>query len=73
MFPAFIDVNQVVTVDVLAIMGIATIAFGSVNICYALLALRAKKMLKNPNASSIINKTAGTIMVSTGALVAIKA
>jgi threonine/homoserine/homoserine lactone efflux protein len=73
LFPAFIDVNQVVAVDVLAIMGIAIIAFGSVNICYALLALRAKKMLKSPNASSIINKTAGTIMVSTGALVAIKA
>ncbi|MCJ8321056.1 MAG: LysE family translocator [Colwellia sp.] len=73
LFPAFIDVNQVVTVDVLAIMGIATIAFGSVNICYALLALRAKKMLNNPKASSLINKTAGTIMISTGALVAIKA
>lgn len=73
LFPAFIDVNRVVTVDVLAIMGIATLAFGSVNICYALLALRAKRMLKSPNASSLINKTAGTIMVSTGTLVAIKA
>ena len=72
LFPAFIDVNQVVTADVLAILGIAAVAFGSVNICYALLALRAKKMLKNPNAASLINKTAGTIMVSTGALVAIK-
>ena len=73
LFPAFIDVNKVVAVDVLAILGVATLAFGSVNICYALLALRAKKMLKNPNASSLINKTAGTIMVSTGTLVAIKA
>ncbi len=73
LFPAFIDVNKVVAVDVLAIMGVATLAFGSVNICYALLALRAKKMLKSPNASSLINKTAGTIMVSTGTLVAIKA
>ncbi len=73
LFPAFIDVNQVAAVDVLAIMGVATLAFGSVNICYALLALRAKKMLKSPNASSLINKTAGTIMVSTGTLVAIKA
>jgi threonine/homoserine/homoserine lactone efflux protein len=73
LFPAFIDVNNVVAADVLAIMGVATLAFGSVNICYALLALRAKKMLKSPNASSLINKTAGTIMVSTGTLVAIKA
>ena len=73
LFPAFIDVAQVGVIDVLTIMGVATVAFGSVNICYALLALRAKKMLKNPNAASIINKTAGTIMVSTGALVAVKA
>ena len=73
LFPAFINVNQVTTADVLSIMVIASVAFGSVNVCYALLALRAKRMLKNPNASSIINKTAGTIMVSTGALIAIKA
>lgn len=73
LFPAFIDVNQVVTMDVLAIMAVATVAFGSVNIGYALLALRAKKMLRNPHASSIINKAAGTIMISTGGLVAIKA
>jgi threonine/homoserine/homoserine lactone efflux protein len=72
LFPAFINVEQIATQDVFFILGIATIAFGSVNICYALLALRAKKMLKSPNALSIINKTAGTIMVSTGALVAIK-
>jgi len=72
LFPAFIDVSQVVTADVLAIMAVTTIVFGSVNTCYALLALRAKKMLNNPNALSLINKTAGTLMVSTGALVAIK-
>ena len=72
LFPAFINVEQISSQEVLLILGIATVAFGSVNICYALLALRAKKMLKSPNALSIINKTAGTIMVSTGALVAIK-
>ena len=73
LFPAFINVNHVTTADVLSIMVIASVAFGSVNVCYALLALRSKRMLKNPNSSSIINKTAGTIMVSTGALIAIKA
>jgi threonine/homoserine/homoserine lactone efflux protein len=72
LFPAFINVNQVTTADLFSIMLIATLAFGSVNIVYALLALRAKRMLKNSNATSIINKTAGTIMVSTGALIAIK-
>ncbi|WOH36360.1 LysE family translocator [Thalassotalea fonticola] len=73
LFPAFINVNQVVAIDVLIIMGVAALAFGSVNVFYALLAVRAKKMFKSPNATSVINKTAGTMMVSTGALIAIKA
>jgi len=72
LFPAFINVEQITPPDVMLILATATVAFGSVNIVYALLALRAKKMLKNPNAAAIINKTAGTIMVSTGALVAIR-
>jgi threonine/homoserine/homoserine lactone efflux protein len=73
LFPAFINVNQVTTYDVFSIMFVASIAFGSVNICYALLALRAQKMLKSKSASSIINKTAGAMMISTGALIAMKA
>jgi threonine/homoserine/homoserine lactone efflux protein len=72
LFPAFINVNQITTFDVFSIMLVASVAFGSINMCYALLALRAKKMLTSPNATSIINKTAGTIMVSTGSLIAIK-
>jgi threonine/homoserine/homoserine lactone efflux protein len=73
LFPSFIDVNQVATTDVLLIMGIAVIAFGSINICYALLAVRAKMMLNTPDTASIINKMAGSIMVSIGALVALRA
>ena len=72
LFPAFINVNQVAAMDVFSIMALAAIAFGSVNIAYALLALRAKKMLKTPNTSSLINKVAGTLMISTGVLVAAK-
>jgi len=51
----------------------ATVAFGSVNMCYSLLAVKAKNTFKSPNAATIINKAAGSIMVSTGTLVAIKA
>jgi threonine/homoserine/homoserine lactone efflux protein len=71
-FPAFINVNEVTFYDTSLIMLAATLAFGSVNMCYSLLAVRAKNTFKSPNATTIINKTAGTIMVSTGALVAIK-
>ncbi len=68
-FPAFINVSEVTLYDTGLIMLAATLAFGSVNICYALLAIKAKKVFKSPNASSIINKTAGTIMVSTGIII----
>ncbi len=69
-FPAFVNVGEVATTDVLLIMGAATLAFGSVNLCYAYLAIRAKNVFKSPKAATVINKTAGTIMVSTGALIA---
>jgi threonine/homoserine/homoserine lactone efflux protein len=72
-FPAFINVNEVTFYDTSLIMLAATLAFGSVNMCYSLLAVKAKNTFKSPNAAAIINKTAGTIMVSTGALVAVKA
>jgi threonine/homoserine/homoserine lactone efflux protein len=72
-FPAFINVSEVTFYDTSLIMLAATVAFGSVNLCYSLLAIKAKNTFKSPNAAVIINKTAGSIMVSTGALVAIKA
>jgi len=72
-FPAFVNVSEVTLYDTGLVMLTATLAFGSVNMCYSLLADKAKKTFKSPNAATIINKTAGTIMVSTGALVVVKA
>ena len=72
-FPAFVNVSEVTVSDTSLIMLAATVAFGSVNMCYSLLAVKAKNTFKSPNAATIINKTAGTIMVSTGVLVAVKA
>ena len=71
-FPAFINVSDVSNSDVLKIMAAATLAFGSVNLFYSYMAVKAKNLFKSPNASTVINKTAGTIMVSTGALIVVK-
>jgi len=71
-FPVFINVNVVTFYDTSLIMLVATLAFGSVNMGYSLLAVKAKNIFKSPNTTTVINKTAGTIMFSTGALVAIK-
>ena len=72
-FPAFINVSEVTFYDTGLIMLAATLAFGSVNMCYSFLAVKARDTFKSPKASTVINKTAGTIMVSTGILVAVKA
>ncbi|MEW6984147.1 LysE family translocator [Colwelliaceae bacterium 6471] len=72
-FPAFINVSEVTFYDTSLIMLAATFAFGSVNMCYSILAVKARNNFKHPNATTVINKTAGTIMMSTGAIVAVKA
>ena len=71
-FPAFINIGDVNFTDTGLIMLTATLAFGSVNIGYTLIAVRARQTFKSANASKVINKTAGTIMVTTGAIVAIR-
>jgi len=71
-FPAFINNDGVSFYDMGLIMLAATLAFGSVNIAYCLLSVKAKQVFKSPNATNIINKTAGTIMISTGAVIAVK-
>lgn len=71
-FPAFINIGNVNLTDTGLIMLTATLAFGSVNIGYTLLAVRARQTFKSANASKVINKTAGTIMVTTGAIVAVR-
>lgn len=72
-FPAFINVSDLTVYDSGLIILAATLAFGSVNIGYSILAVKVRNTFKSPHTSSVINKTAGSIMVSTGALVAIKA
>lgn len=71
-FPAFVNIDTVSAVDTGLIMLAATVAFGSVNLGYAFMAVKAKGVFKSPNASNVINKAAGSIMVSTGVLVGIK-
>ncbi|KXO09568.1 hypothetical protein AKG98_1162 [Moritella sp. JT01] len=72
-FPAFVNIGDVSVYDTVLIMLTATVAFGSVNLGYAFLAVKAKGVFKSSSASNVINKTAGTIMVSTGVLVAVRA
>ncbi|NCO72605.1 MULTISPECIES: LysE family translocator [Shewanella] len=68
-FPAFVPMNQVDVTDVIIILATATLAFGSVNLTYAYLASSAKHVFTSPNAVTIINRTAGSIMLIAGILI----
>ncbi|MCT8987110.1 LysE family translocator [Shewanella phaeophyticola] len=70
-FPAFVPMTQVSFLDVIIIITIATAAFGSVNLTYAYLASSAKRVFNSTKAAMIINRTAGSIMLLAGILVAI--
>ncbi|GGP45946.1 lysine transporter LysE [Shewanella algicola] len=70
-FPAFVPMSQVNLLDVIIILTIATAAFGSVNLAYAYLASGAKRVFTSTKAANIINRTAGSIMLLAGILVAI--
>ena len=70
-FPAFVPMAQVSLLDVAIILTVATCAFGSVNLAYAYLASSAKHVFTSPKAANIINRTAGSIMLLAGILVAI--
>lgn len=70
-FPAFVPMNQVSFMDVIIILTIATCAFGSVNLAYAYLASGAKRIFTSTKAANMINRTAGSIMLLAGILVAI--
>lgn len=65
-FPAFVDIQNVTTLDVLGIMLCATLAFGSVNLGYAYLAAKASKLVSTTKRMNIMQKSAGAVMAITG-------
>ena len=69
-FPAFVPMANVSITDVMIILAIATCAFVSTNLAYAYLASSAKRIFTSPKASTIINRTAGSIMLIAGILIA---
>ncbi len=69
-FPAFVPLHTTLN-DVILVMLISTLAFGSINLGYSLMATQAKKVFRSAKAIRVINRTAGSIMISAGILIAI--
>ena len=70
-FPAFIPATTISISDALKVMFVATIAFGSINFIYALLAMKARKVFNSPKAALYINRFSGSIMLIAGLLIGI--
>lgn len=72
-FPAFINQGSVTLTDVILILLVTTAAFCIVNLYYAYLATKAKKLFKSDDTMTTINKIAGGIMIGAGVAIAAKA
>ena len=72
-FPAFIDLSQVTTADTLIIILIAIIGVGGAKLVYAYLADRASLLFKNTRAVRWINWLAGSLMITVGVVLLLKA
>lgn len=72
-FPAFINVQKVTAVEIGQLLLIATMAVGSVMAAYAYAASKVGRLFRSATAGKVINVAAGSIMVSSGVLLAAKA
>lgn len=72
-FPAFINVPAVTVVDIGILLIITTLSVGSVMVSYAYFASKSSNLFKNPTAAIRLNKTAGIIMMGTGAWLVLRA
>jgi threonine/homoserine/homoserine lactone efflux protein len=64
-FPAFVEVSKLSSVDIGLILVITTVAVGGVKLMYAVMADRARFLLKS-RFSQRINQIAGIVMIAVG-------
>ncbi len=70
--PNFMVLSSLGMVDICMVVTIVSLVVSSVLIVYAYLANRARQFFSNAASVSRLNKTAGSIMIATGAAIAVK-
>jgi threonine/homoserine/homoserine lactone efflux protein len=70
--PTFVDLGSLSTIDVVVVSFVVSLVLGSVMLFYAFTASRARQLFKSETAQSKMNKTAGSVMISTGAILLAK-
>ncbi len=66
--PTFVDLNMLSILDVAIVACVVSIVLGSVMLFYAFTASRARQLFKSESAQNKMNKTAGSVMIGTGAV-----
>ena len=70
--PTFIDLNQLRHIDILVITSIVSLVLAGVMGCYTFMAGRARRLFTSQQAARNLNRTAGTVMIGTGLVIATK-
>ena len=63
LFPTFIDVNTLQTLDIIIIGGIALFTVGGIKIAYAICAIKVMNISRNMQLEIIIKRLAGCLMI----------
>ncbi len=66
--PTFVDLNILSSIDVAVVAFVVSLVLGSVMLFYAFTASRARQLFKSESAQNKMNKTAGSVMIGTGAI-----
>jgi threonine/homoserine/homoserine lactone efflux protein len=66
--PTFLDLPALSNFDILVVAAVVALVLGSVMLVYAFMASRARQVLKSEHARTRMNKTAGSVMIGTGAV-----
>ena len=71
--PTFINLQTLTTIDIFIISSIVSIVLGGVMLAYAYSASSAKNLFKSKSSKRKMNIAAGSVMISAGAILIIKA
>ncbi len=70
--PTFVDLGSLTQLDVLAISTVVTFVLSSVLLSYAWAASQTSQLLKNRRTLKIINRSAGSVMMTAGCAILLK-
>jgi len=71
--PAFVDLATLNAGDVVIIAGVVSLVLGATMLGYAYAASRARRLFESRETKRMLNRTAGSVMIATGAVLATRA